>query len=455
MDMTAAILALLLAAAASGLVAVLARGRALREATATRALLAEAERRLAALAAERDAAQAALEAARAGQAAAEREAALANQRVAEFERLRDDMVQASRAAVLNAAQDLSSKLLEDHKRENEAAKKTGEEQVRAASAQLAQQVETIARALTQIEGKVGEDGRRLETVMRALSNPSGAGQFAEVVLANTLRSFGLEEDRDFKLQFTTSEPETGQRLRPDAVVFLPGNDVLVIDCKASKFLLEIAAAEGTPEEDAAYAAFARTMELHLKALAGKDYRSAVIASFRAGGFPGEVGRVRSIMYLPSESAVERLQKADPGFAQRAAAQQIIPAGPAGLACILGFASTEINLARQIENRERIVETTRALLDSLAIVIGHAAGVGRGIKMAAEGFGRFSGSLNHTLLPKARRLAQLGVQPGKRLPANLPAYEVLTGKAEAEAELEEAIAVPASVVPLLAKRSGDG
>jgi hypothetical protein len=30
-----------------------------------------------------------------------------------------------------------------------------------------------------------------------------------------------------------------------------------------------------------------------------------------------------------------------------------------------------------------------------------------------------------MLPRARRLAQLGVQPGKGLPPNLPAYQVMT------------------------------
>jgi len=57
--------------------------------------------------------------------AAERELAVARQRLADgetrladFERLRSESLQAAQAAVLATAQQLSSKLLEDHKREN-------------------------------------------------------------------------------------------------------------------------------------------------------------------------------------------------------------------------------------------------------------------------------------------------------------------------------------------------
>ena len=61
----------------------------------------------------------------------------------------------------------------------------------------------------------------------------------ETVLENTLKSFGLTAGIDFVLQQTFGS-EDGSRLRPDAIVFLPADSVLVIDSKASKFLLELA-----------------------------------------------------------------------------------------------------------------------------------------------------------------------------------------------------------------------
>jgi DNA recombination protein RmuC len=456
MDVLAYSAAVLLGFAAVVVAILLTRAQGTQRRVAAETRLAEAERRILDLAAERDAARDLAAAAGQELAASRQRLADTDRRLADFEGQKQEFLALSKAAVLTVGQDLSSKLLEDHKRENEEAKKAGEEQVRKAAEELIKQLGTVSSSVAQLQSQVKSDGQRIETVVRALSNPSGAGQFGEIVLANTLKSFGLEENKDFKLQFTTAAAETGQRLRPDAVVFLPGDTVLVIDCKASKFLFEIAEAEGSEAEASAYENLARTMNQHLKALAEKDYRASVLASYRRGGFPGEVARVISLMYLPSEGAIERMHRADPTFTQRAAALQIIPAGPAGLACILGFASTEIGLARQIENRERIVETTRALLDSLSTVMGHAASLGRGIKMAAEGFEKLTGSVNRNLLPKARRLTQLGVQPGKPVPGNLGAYQVVTSASEIiEGEAEEiGDTLPFADLPILVKQAGE-
>jgi DNA recombination protein RmuC len=383
--------------------------------------------------------------------AAERELATLRQqllegerRVTDFERLRAESLQAAQAAVLATAQQLSSKLIDDHRRESAEAKLDGEERVRRASEQLVKQMDEIAKAVQQLHGQVQEKGAVVDTLWRALSSPGGAGQAAEIGLANTLASFGLEQERDFVLQYST-EDEEGRRLRPDAVVFLPGNSALVIDCKASKFLVDIARAEGGEAEAEAYRNLARSMNQHLRALAEKDYRSAILAAWRHSGREGEMTRVLSVMYLANEAALEKLNRADPDFMRKARAKDIIPAGPAGLHCAISLASVEINLLRQVENQQKIVETTRSLLDGMAVMLGHAQTLGRGLKSAAESFGRLTASVNQRLLPRARNLAKLGVQSNKPLPPNLPAYSIHTQESEllleAESETEPAAIEP--------------
>ena len=386
--------------------------------------------------------------------AAERELATLRQqlvegerRVGDFERLRAESLQAAQAAVLATAQQLSSKLIDDHKRESAEAKLDGEERVRRASEQLVKQMDEIAKAVQQLHGQVQEKGAVVDTLWRALSSPGGAGQAAEIGLANTLASFGLEQERDFVLQYTT-EDEEGRRLRPDAVVFLPGNSALVIDCKASKFLVDIARAEGDEAEAEAYRNLARSMNQHLRALAEKDYRSAILAAWRQSGREGEMTRVLSVMYLANEAALEKLNRADPDFIRKARARDIIPAGPAGLHCAISLASVEINLLRQVENQQKIVETTRSLLDGMAVMLGHAQTLGRGLKSAAESFGRLTASVNQRLLPRARNLAKLGVQPNKPLPPNLPAYSIHTQESELLLEAEETVAIEPPPLPRL-------
>lgn len=361
---------------------------------------------------------------------AERDLATARQqvldgerRLADFELLRQEHLVATKAALLETGQQLSSKLLDDHKRESAEAKKESEERVREASADLVKHMGELAKTVQQLSGQVQQKGETLDTLWRALSSPGGAGQLAEVGLANTLQSFGLEHGRDFLLQHTTQDEETGRRLRPDAVVFLPGDSVLVIDCKASKFLVEIARAEGTAEEEVAYRNLARSMNQHLRALAEKDYKGAILAAWRQSGRGQEIARIFSVMYLPNEAVLEKLHRADAEFMRKAREKEIIPAGPAGLYCVISIASTEINILRQVDNQQRIVEMTQSLLDSLAVVLAHAASVGRGIRASAESFAKLTASVNQRFLPRARNLAKLGIRPTKELPANLPSYAV--------------------------------
>ena len=383
--------------------------------------------------------------------AAERDLATARQlllagerRLADFELLKQEHLLATKAALLETGQQLSSKLLDDHKRESAEAKKDSEERVRQASADLVKHMGDLAKTVQQLSGQVQQKGETLDTLWRALSSPGGAGQLAEVGLANTLQSFGLEHGRDFLLQHTTEDAETGRRLRPDAVVFLPGDSVLVIDCKASKFLVEIARAEGTAEEESAYRNLGRSMNQHLRALAEKDYKGAILNAWRLSGRREEIARIFSVMYLPNEAVLEKLHRADAEFMRKAQEKEIIPAGPAGLYCVISIASTEINILRQVDNQKRIVEMTQSLLDSLSVVLAHAASVGRGIRASAESFAKLTASVNQRFLPRARNLAKLGIRPAKELPANLPSYAVHSledAVIDGDAELIESESAP--------------
>lgn len=362
------------------------------------------------------------------------------------ERMRRDNIdavrEAAKSASLEAAQSVSSKLLEDHKRETDAAREAGVKQTRETSESLTRNFRELADIVVGLHAQLKEKGEAVDTLWRALENPGSAGAMAEIGLANTLKNFGLETPRDYLLQHTTADEETGKRLRPDAVVFLPGDGVLVIDCKASKFLLEIARADGTDDETTAYANFGRTMNQHLKALTEKDYRSAIVAARRQAGYADAPLRVHMFMFLPNDAAMGKLAQADAAFRDRAREQNIIVGGPDVLHCALSLASNDITLARQVENHEKIIQRTGRLLDGVSLALGKAADVGRNLKRAADSFDEFGRSVNRSLLPNARGVVQLGVQPNKPLPGPMPAFSVHAEENVIEGEAEE-LPLPAS------------
>lgn len=372
-----------------------------------------------------------LESVRDARRAAEKDTALARQEIetmrsqmADWEKAKNEAMDAARAAMLSTATTLSNKLLEDHKREAKAAKEEGEKQVKEASGKLLTQFETLSKTVSSLNDQVTVNKDAVDVIERALSNPASAGFAAETVLENTLKSFGLNDGIDFVLQRTFGSEEGG-KLRPDAIVFLPADSVLVIDSKASKFLLELAQAEGEEAEAAVYGKLATTMNQHLRSLASKNYRSAVQADFRAAGKGGEVRQLISIMWLPNDAAVEKVLRADPDFQRKASENGIFVAGPTGLWTAVGVAGSKINVDRQAANHEKIVEAVHALIESLATVLNHAGRVGSNMRTAAKAYDELSRSINRRVLPRARKLLDLGIEaPTKGLPKPLPNYQVV-------------------------------
>lgn len=362
---------------------------------------------------------------------ADRKAQLATQklsdmksRVGDWEVQKEDSIKSARAAIMKAGGDMSSKLLEDHKRESEVTKKDSEDRIRKTTEQLLQKFEIIAKSVHTLQSTTVDTRSQMDTVMRSLSNPAGAGQMAEIGLENSLKGLGLSKGRDFVMQYTVTNDD-GKTLRPDAVIFLPQDTVMVVDCKASKALLELAKAQ-TPEEEAvAIQRLRKTMNEHLRALASRDYRAAVLESFKQAGKSEKVGHIFNVMYLPSESAIEQVREVDSRFDEKLQKHNIILAGPSSLAGLFSLAKMNIAAARQAENEHVIVELVQELMESTITAFDHVGKVGKGIHSAMTHFEGFSKSVNSRLLPRMRALQEAGVSPtkNKEIPQPLPVYDV--------------------------------
>lgn len=373
-----------------------------------------------------------LETALAAKHSAERETALARQqveyadtRMKDWETTKAESVQAAKASISEAGAQLSSKLLEDHKREAEAHRKQQEEATRKTTENLLKEFTTITKSVASLNDQVTQNRDVVSKVWKALSTPAEVGYYSEIGLENSLKAFGLLPGRDFHMQYSV-EGEQGGRKRPDAVIFLPHDTVMVVDSKASRFVLEIAEALGSEAEPQALANLKRSMREHLRILSGKDYKGAVLDAFKQAGKGSRIRRVLNVMYLPNESTMQYVQKADPEFPERCVQQDIIPAGPTGLAGLIGLCRIEIDLASQAENQEHIIDGVQDLLESVATVLGYAQSVGKGLKSATESFSKFSRSINTRLLPRSRKLETLGVRPArnKTLPHTVQGFTVL-------------------------------
>ncbi len=358
----------------------------------------------------------------------EREAARLEQRLLDmkkekeaFEAYKEEFKQFAKSSVMEAGNQLSSKLLEDHKREATLVQKRTQEEAQKHSQKLVEQYEKASATLAQLHGNVQANSKQMDTVMRALSNPGGAGMMAEVGLENTLKQFGLEPGRDFNMQFHMAG-EHGN-LRPDAVVYLPQETVMVIDAKASKFLLELAEVEGTDEEPEVLKKLVATMHNHIKALATRDYKQAILLHMKKEGRTVQPGRIWNVMYVPSEAALEKIRRADKAFQEQLQKNDIMAVGPSGLQALFSLTRTYIAEAKQAENEQHIIGLLGELLDATTTTLGHVGKVGESIKNSARHFDGFARSLNKNILPKMSKLSQLGIEHKKELPHAIASYEV--------------------------------
>lgn len=333
------------------------------------------------------------------------------ERIKDFDQLKRESITAAQASIMKAGTDLSTKLLEDHKRENDEARKQTKEMTEKTTEHLTKHFTTVTQTVAALDKQVSQQRQAVDTVFRALSNPADAGQYAEIGLENTLISFGLEPARDFLLQFV-AEADEGSNLRPDAIVFLPDEAVLVIDCKASKFLLELAQVEGTERESEVMAQLSKTMNQHLAALSRKDYNNAVVQQLKKSGHKKPPRQTFSLMYVPNDAALAKIRAADPSLATRAQAGGITIAGPSVLSGILGFACMKINIEKQAQNQEQINEAIQQLLDGVIVMGDHMSKVNKGMQSANRALDNFARSANRTLLPRARKIVQLGIEPSR-------------------------------------------
>ncbi|MCB2082360.1 MAG: DNA recombination protein RmuC, partial [Rickettsiales bacterium] len=294
---------------------------------------------------------------------AEQQLRLMREEMANWEKTKAQHLEAAKASLLQAGSELSNKLLADHKREAEAARIENTKRVKETTEELLKDHKVISESMQSLYDQVKDSRATIETVQRALLSPSGAGQLAEITLENILRASGLIRDKDYTIQHHISTTE-GSNLRPDAVVYLPGAAALAIDCKASKHFMALGEAEdGSEEEKAALQNLRRTMQQHLHDLAKRDYANALAEQYsKTRQHPLE--NAYTLMFLPSETALEKLYIADPQFQERAVKQNILPAGPSGLVHVLMQSRLLIAHAQQEENAKQILEEVKKLMASI-------------------------------------------------------------------------------------------
>ncbi|WAT18813.1 DNA recombination protein RmuC [Aurantiacibacter sp. MUD11] len=264
-----------------------------------------------------------------------------------------------------------------------------------AFAKLHQQIETMRLGQEEVR-------REAQRLGNSLTNaPKARGRWGERALQNLLEQCGLAEHTDFHLEHSL-ETEEG-RLRPDAIVNVPGQKKLVIDSKVSLNAYQAAfEAEDEEERKRHLSLHAKSMRGHVQTLGAKSYQSQFEEA------PDYV-----VMFVPGEHFVAAALEADPELWDFAFDNKVLLATPTNLVAI---ARTVAQVWRQdalAQEAQEIGRMGAELYDRLRVASEHLKRMGGGLESAVNNYNKFVGSFERNVLSSGRRLAEKGIEIGKK------------------------------------------
>ncbi|BDU59719.1 DNA recombination protein RmuC [Candidatus Rickettsia kotlanii] len=340
------------------------------------------------------------------------------QTIKDSEKIREESFSSAKAALFDLGQDLSKQLIAIHKMENTAARELAEKNIATASGKFNSEFERLITMVGALNKDIEQSKGTVDLIKQSLLSPIGAGLLAEITLENILKSSGLRPNLDFIMQYGLTTPDSG-KLRPDALIFLPSGNLMVIDSKASKFLVN--------EQDNNMS-LNKTMNYHLKSLANKDYAANILTNLNKKD--QSFNNVITLMFLPTEQAVEKVIAADPEFLQKAWGCNIFPVGPSGLMNMLSFAKFQITDHRRSENYKVIIEEVRKLLSSIGTMADYSQKIGNNLHNMVTNYDKFAASFNRNLMSRVKNIQKLGIDSGnKAMPATLERYQIVSSKSE--------------------------
>jgi DNA recombination protein RmuC len=263
--------------------------------------------------------------------------------------------------------------------------------------------------------RVSTEAAKLVNSLR--NAPKSRGRWGEQQLKNVLETCGLAEHTDFETEVSVAQEEGG-RLRPDAIVRVPGGRALVVDAKVSLNAYQDAfRAVDDSERHIGLAAHAASMKAHINALGNKAYWS------QFDDAPDYV-----IMFVPGEHFLSAALEHDHTLWDFAFEKRVLLATPTNLIAIARTVAAVWRQEKLAKEARQIGELGKELYDRLAKALGDLRVVGSGLNTAVKNFNAFANSLETRALVSARKLKDLNIETGAREIEAISPVELLASHA---------------------------
>lgn len=272
------------------------------------------------------------------------------------------------------------------------------------------------------QDKVQQEAARLVNSLR--NAPKSRGRWGEQQLKNVLETCGLSEHTDFVTEHSIDTDEG--RLRPDAVISVPGGRKLVIDAKVSLNDYQDAfEAEDDTARDFAMARHCGSMKAHIDGLSKKAYWDQFEDA------PDYV-----IMFVPGEHFLSAALEHEPTLWDHAFEKRVLLATPTNLVAIARTVAGVWRQEKMAAEAKQIGQLGKEMYDRLAVAGEHLKRMGSGLGSAVGNYNKFVGSFERNVMATGRRFAELNIETGKKDLDPVPEIEALPRYSTAETALLE-------------------
>jgi DNA recombination protein RmuC len=244
---------------------------------------------------------------------------------------------------------------------------------------------------------------------QALRAPTQRGQWGEMQLKRVLEFSGLLEGIHYSRQASAQTDTRG--IRPDILVQLPPDKVLLIDAKVPmhNYLSAMQNDVSDTDKNILLTKHANDFKNHIKTLSGKEYTSG----FNSFDWV--------IMFVPLDGLIQMAMDKQPDLVEYAWNMNVILATPTNLLGLMRTVSYAHDQFKINESAKEIAKIGETIYKRISIFAKHMGSVGKSLDGAMDSYNKAIGSLERNVLSSLRQVKTLGIATSEE---DLPALKAL-------------------------------
>ena len=283
-----------------------------------------------------------------------------------------------------------------------------EDKIEKSNIESARQHESLKeqiRHLGEKSEKVSEDANKLAKALKG--DFKKQGHWGEMILESILDKSGLEKNREYYTQ-SSGRDEAGKLQRPDVIIKLPDNKILIIDSKVSlRAYCELIDADNSEDASAHRKAHHLAVKKHIDTLSQKRYQ--------------ELYKVESpdfvLMFIPMDTAFTAALEQDPDLYNYAFDKNIVIVTSSSLLATLKTVESMWRNEKQNRYALTIASEAGKMYDKF---VGFVEDMNRMGKQLSTVQSTYSDSMRKlyngtgNLVSKAEKIRELGAKASKKI-----------------------------------------